>query len=86
MELDEQLYQDWLLQLQSWAADGRLISAGVDALRLKSVKATDQLNNTGQASLNATYQEIFSSQSFDNTSSSWSYAHHTIQSLQDLNL
>ena len=72
--------------MQSWAADGRLVSAGVDALRLKSVKATDQLNNTGQASLNATYQDIFSNQSFDNSSSSWSDAHHTIQSLQDLNL
>lgn len=44
MELDEQLYQDWLLQLQTWAADGRLFSAGVDALRLKPGQATDQLN------------------------------------------
>ena len=44
MELDEQLYQDWLLQLQTWAADGRLFSAGVDALRLKPGEATDQLN------------------------------------------
>ena len=35
MLLDEQLYQRWLLQLQTWAADGRLVSAGVDALRLK---------------------------------------------------
>ena len=43
MELDEQLYQDWLLQLQTWAADGRLFSAGVDALRLKPGQATDQL-------------------------------------------
>ena len=44
------------------------------------------LNNTGQASLNATYQDLFSNQTFDNSSSSWSYAHHTIHSLQDLNL
>ena len=43
MELDEQLYQNWLLQLQTWAADGRLFSAGVDALRLKPGKAVVQL-------------------------------------------
>ena len=43
MELDEQLYQNWLLQLQTWAANGRLFSAGVDALRLKPGEATDQL-------------------------------------------
>ena len=44
------------------------------------------LNNTGSTSLDATYQDLFSNQSFDNSSSSWSYSHHTIQSLQDLNL
>ena len=43
------------------------------------------LNNTGNTSLNATYQDLFSNQIFDNSSSNWSYAHHTIQSLQDLN-
>ena len=43
MGLDEQLYQDWLLQLQTWAADGRLVSAGIDALRLKPGQATEQL-------------------------------------------
>ena len=43
------------------------------------------LNNTGQASLNATYQDLFSNQTFDNATGGWSYAHHTIQSLQDLN-
>nr|WP_255614108.1 Ig-like domain-containing protein [Synechococcus sp. MU1611] len=41
--MDEQLYQNWLLQLQTWAANGRLFSAGVDALRLKPGQATDQL-------------------------------------------
>jgi hypothetical protein len=44
------------------------------------------LNNTGRTSLNATYQDLFSNQTFDNSSSSWGYAHHTIHSLQDLNL
>ena len=44
MELDEQLYQHWLLQLQTWAADGGLLAAGIDALRLKPGPATDQLN------------------------------------------
>ena len=37
-------YQSWLLQLQSWAANGRFFSAGVHALRLKPDQATDQLN------------------------------------------
>ena len=41
--LDDQLYQNWLLQLQTWAACGRLFSAGVAALRLKSGNTTDQL-------------------------------------------
>ena len=36
-------HHSWLLQLQSWAADGRFFSAGVDALRLKPGQATDQL-------------------------------------------
>ena len=44
------------------------------------------LNNTGSTSQNATYQDLFSKQIFDNSSSNWSYAHHTIQALQDLNL
>jgi hypothetical protein len=44
------------------------------------------LNNTGSTSLNATYQDLFSNQIFDNSSSNWSYAHEIIQSLQDLNL
>ena len=43
MELDEQLYRDWLLQLQTWAADGRLFSAGVDALQLNPGPAAGQL-------------------------------------------
>ena len=42
MELDEQLYQDWLLQLQTWAANGRLVSAGVDALRLQRIDERHQ--------------------------------------------
>jgi hypothetical protein len=36
------------------------------------------LNDTDSTSLDATYQDLFSNQSFDNTSGSWSYAHHTI--------
>ena len=41
--LDDQLYQSWLLQLQTWAADGSLLAAGVVALRLQTGHATDQL-------------------------------------------
>ena len=43
MSLHDRSYQSWLLQLQLWAADGRVFSAGVDALRLKPGQATDQL-------------------------------------------
>ena len=45
MDLDEQLYERWLLQLQTWAADGRLFSAGIDALRLKPSRAKDRLKS-----------------------------------------
>ena len=44
------------------------------------------LSITGNTSLNATYQDLFSNQTFDNSPSNWSYAHHTIQSLQELNI
>ena len=43
MSLHERSYQSWLIRLQTWAADGRFFSAGVDALRLKLGQATDQL-------------------------------------------
>ena len=43
MSLHDRFYQSWLLQLQTWAADGRFFSAGVDALQLKPGQATDQL-------------------------------------------
>tara|TARA_B100000674_G_scaffold162731_1_gene130230 strand:- start:306 stop:452 length:147 start_codon:yes stop_codon:yes gene_type:complete len=35
-------YQSWLLQLQTWAADGRFFSAGVAALRLKRIDERHQ--------------------------------------------
>ena len=43
------------------------------------------LNSTGSTSLKTTYQDLFSNQSFDNSSSSWSYAHQIINSLGDIN-
>ena len=43
MLLDDRLYQSWLLQLQTWAADGRLLAAAIDALRLKHGPATQRL-------------------------------------------
>ena len=67
------------------AALDRLAAHSTDPAATIQVNAYG-LNNTGQASLNATYRDLFSNQSFDNSSSSWSYAHHTIHSLQDLNL
>ena len=44
VSLHDRLYQSWLLQLQTWATDGRLVSAGPDALRLKPVQAAETLN------------------------------------------
>jgi len=35
--LDVQLYQDWLIQLQTWIADSHLLSAGVAGRRLKRI-------------------------------------------------
>ena len=66
------------------AALDRLAAYSTDPAATIQVNAYG-LNNTGSTSLDATYQDLFSNQSFDNSSSSWSYAHHTIQSLQDLN-
>ena len=43
--LNDRLYQSWLLQLQTWAADGRLFAAGVDALQLNRGVATQQLKS-----------------------------------------
>ena len=68
------------------------LNAALDRLAAHSTDPTTiqvnayGLNNTGSTSLNATYQDFFSNQSFDNSSGGWSYAHHTIHSLQDLNL
>ena len=33
-----------------------------------------------------TYQDLFSNQSFDNSTGGWCYSHQVIQSLQELNL
>ena len=46
----------------------------------------NNINNSGNSSLADTYQDLFSNQTFNNSSSSWSYTHQTIQSLQDINL
>ena len=42
VSLEEDLYQNWMIQLQIWAADGRLFAAGVNASRLKPGQATKQ--------------------------------------------
>ena len=43
------------------------------------------LDNSGNSSLTAVYQDLFSNQTFDNTSGGWGYSHQIIQSLQDIN-
>ena len=43
MELEEQTYKDWLLQLQNWASDGDLLRAGLYALQLKPGTSTKRL-------------------------------------------
>ena len=67
------------------AALDRLAAYSTDPAATIQVNAYG-LNNTGSTSFNATSPELFSNQSFDNTTGGWSYSHHTIQSLQDLNL
>ena len=67
------------------AALDRLAEHSTDPAATIQVNAYG-LNNTGSASLANTYQDLFSNQSFDNSSSNWSYTHHTINSLQNLNL
>ena len=58
MSLDDQLYQIWLLQLQTWAADGRLLSAGVDALRLKPGRRSRQLNRIANRLANGNTRDL----------------------------
>jgi hypothetical protein len=41
--VDDRLYQIWLLQLQAWAADGRLLAAGLNALKLKRGRKNQRL-------------------------------------------
>ena len=76
-----------------WKKMQKDLNAALDRLAKQSTDptATIQVNayglaDTHDASLNTTYQDLFSNQSFDNSSSSWSYSHQTIHSLQDLNL
>ena len=42
--LQDPLFQNWLLQLQCWAADGRLLEASIKALRLDSTPTPKRLN------------------------------------------
>ena len=42
--LSDRLLQTWLLQLQTWAAEGRLRTAAIHALRLNAVKPPKRLN------------------------------------------
>ena len=69
------------------------LNAALDRLADHSTDsaATIQVNAYGvadsdNASLATTYQDLFSNQTFDNSAGGWSYSHHTIHSLQDLNL
>ena len=58
MSLDDQLYQIWLLQLQTWAADGRLLSAGLEALRLKPGRQSRQLNRIANRLANGDTRDL----------------------------
>lgn len=68
------------------------LNAALDRLAEHSADSTTiqvnayGLDNTGSTSLAATYHDLFSNQTFNNSSSNWSYSHHTIHSMQDLNL
>jgi hypothetical protein len=42
------------------------------------------LNDTSNASLDKIYQDLFSNQTFNNSSGDWNYSYQTIQSHQDI--
>ena len=48
MLLDARTYKSWLLQLQTWAANGDLLAAGLNALQLKPGKQTRQLKRVAR--------------------------------------
>ena len=66
------------------AALNRLAELSTDPATMIQVNAYG-LNSAGSTSLNATYQDLFSNQIFDNSASSWSYSQQTINSMQDFN-
>ncbi len=77
------------------AANIQVNAFGLDNDNINNIKNIKNINiensdnnniNTGNSSLADTYQDLFSNQIFNNSSSSWSYTHQTIQSLQDINL
>lgn len=57
MSLDDQLYQSWLLQLKSWAAEGRLFSAAVkDAITGALIDpASERIELQGESSKTVTW-------------------------------
>ena len=66
------------------AALNRLAELSTDPTAMIQVNAYG-LNSAGNTTLNATYQDLFSNQIFDNSASRWSYSNQTINSIQDFN-
>ena len=64
---------------------GRLAEHSTDPGATIQVNAYG-LNSTRDSSLDASYSDIFSNQSFDNSGSNWSYSHEIIHSLKSMNL
>ena len=81
---DEEVYEAESKEMQNDlnAALDRLADYSADPTKIQ-VNAYG-LNNTGSTSLAATYQDLFSNQTFNNTSGGWTYSHDIIQSLQDI--
>ena len=75
-----------------WKQMQKDLNAALDRLANHSTDPTARIQvhayglaDTHDDSLTTTYQDLFSNQTFDNSSSSWSYSYQTIESLQDLN-
>jgi hypothetical protein len=75
-----------------WKEMQKDLNTALDRLADQSTNPTSDvqvnlygLGDTSNASLDKIYQDLASNQIFDNSSSSWSYSHQTIQSLGDIN-
>ena len=75
-----------------WKRMQRKLNAALDRLADESTNPMSDvqvnlygLNKTSNTSIDNVYQDLFTNQTFNNSSSNWSYSNQTIGSLQDIN-